>query len=89
MLRTLLCLAILLVGRPAASAWPDPDTVRDVTALRVTLDSSDASMPSESGGAPARTVLALLYLPRGASSRHRVPAVMLMHGSVGNYEGRG
>jgi dienelactone hydrolase len=69
--------------------WPDPDTVRDVIPFEIDLASSDPFMPADIGRAPSRRVRALLYLPPGASVRHRVPAVVLLHGSVGNYAERG
>jgi dienelactone hydrolase len=85
------CLAASPCARAVAwsAAWPDPASVRDVTPVGITLHSSDPFMPADIGRAPARAVHALLYLPPGASSGHKVPAIVLLHGSVGNYEERG
>ena len=69
--------------------WPDPDEVRDVAPVDVTLASSDPFTPADIGRSAARIVHAQLYLPPGASAAHKVPAVVLLHGSVGNYEERG
>ncbi len=75
---------------PASAArWPDPDSVRDVAPVEISLASSDPFMPADMGRARHRRVLALLYLPPGASAAHKVPAVVLLHGSVGNYQERG
>ncbi len=53
------------------------------------LHSSDPFTAAEIGRAPRRDVPALLYLPPDASPSHRVPAVVLLHGSVGNTGERG
>src|ERR1700712_5007070 len=88
-------LACCLVLAPTARAlqpaapWPDPDSVRDVAPMQITLASSDPFTPAGIGRAKPRAVRALLYLPPGASSAHKVPAVVLLHGSVGNFEERG
>ena len=84
-------LAVLLIGHTARAfaPWPDADSVSHVIPQEVTLDSSDPFMPSDIGRAPARHVRAMLYLPPGVPPRHPVPAVVLLHGSVGNYEERG
>lgn len=57
--------------------------------MQITLASSDPFTPAGIGRAKPRAVRALLYLPPGASSAHKVPAVVLLHGSVGNFEERG
>ena len=85
----LLCLVSPARAANLAAAWPDPDTVQDVMPVEIDLASSDPFMPSDIGRAPARRVRAMLYLPPGASAAHKVPAVVLLHGSVGNYEERG
>lgn len=88
----LLCWALVPVPARAATLdapWPDPDEVRDVAPVDVTLASSDPFTPADIGRSAARTVHAQLYLPPGASAAHKVPAVVLLHGSVGNYEERG
>ena len=72
-----------------SAAWPDAGEVHDVTPVEVTLSSSDPFTPADIGHAPRRPVRALLYLPPGASATHKVPAVVLLHGSVGNYQERG
>ena len=97
--KTLVAIVLLLLVMPAVSPcaravawnapWPDPDAVNDVTPVEITLASSDPFMPSDIGRAPPRQVRALLYLPPGASAAHKVPAIVLLHGSVGNYEERG
>jgi dienelactone hydrolase len=74
--------------RPAAP-WPDPDSVRDVVPFEITLSSSDPFTPADIGRAKSRILRALLYLPPGTSPAHKVPAVVLLHGSVGNFEERG
>ncbi len=87
-----LCWAAVLMPVSAAtlaSPWPDPDEVRDVAPVDVTLASSDPFTPADIGRSASRTVHAQLYLPPGASAAHKVPAVVLLHGSVGNYEERG
>ncbi|MBE7210374.1 MAG: dienelactone hydrolase family protein [Gluconacetobacter diazotrophicus] len=94
-LRWLACWALLILAAPAAlaadrfDAWPDPAGVHDITPVTVELRSSDPFMPSDIGRAKLRTVRALLYLPPGASAAHRVPAVVLLHGSLGNVAERG
>ena len=88
----LLCWAAVLTPVRAArldAPWPDPDEVRDVAPVDVTLASSDPFTPADIGRSAARTVRAQLYLPPGASAAHKMPAVVLLHGSVGNYEERG
>ncbi len=70
-------------------AWPDPDAVGPVREHTVTLASSDPFTPADAGLAKARAVAAQLYLPRDASASHKVPAVVLLHGSVGNVAERG
>ena len=69
--------------------WPDPDAVHDVAPVEVSLASSDPFTPADIDRSKPRRVHALLYLPPGASALHKVPAVVLLHGSVGNYEERG
>ena len=88
----LLCWAAVPVSARAGTLdapWPDPDEVRDVAPVDVTLASSDPFTPADLGRSASRPVRAQLYLPPGASAAHRVPAVVLLHGSVGNYEERG
>ena len=88
----LLCWAAVLTPARAATLdapWPDPDGVRDVAPVDVALSSSDPFTPADIGRSAARSVRARLYLPPGASAAHRVPAVVLLHGSVGNHEERG
>ena len=87
-------IVLLALHSPARAAgldapWPDADAVHDVAPVEIELASSDPFMPSDLGRAPARRVRAMLYLPPGASARHKVPAVVLLHGSVGNYQERG
>ena len=86
------CWAAVLTSARAATLdapWPDPDEVREVAPLDVTLASSDPFTPADIGRSAARTVHARLYLPPGASAARKVPAVVLLHGSVGNTEERG
>lgn len=85
------CAAVLMPVRAARldAPWPDPDEVRDVAPVDVTLASSDPFTPADIGRSAARIVHAQLYLPPGASAARKVPAVVLLHGSVGNYEERG
>ena len=93
--RPLLLLLLLTVAPAAAAAfdggapWPDPDAVASVLPRMVMLHSSDPFTAADIGRAPRRDVPALLYLPAGASASHRVPAVVLLHGSVGNIRERG
>ena len=77
---------------PAAAlggVWPDPATVSSVEPVELSLDSSDPFTPADAGLGANRVVHALLYLPRNASASHPVPAIVLLHGSVGNYRERG
>ena len=88
----LLCWAAALMRTRATTLdapWPDPDDVHDVTPVDITLASSDPFTPADIGRSASRTVHAQLYLPPGTSAAHKVPAVVLLHGSVGNYEERG
>ncbi len=70
------------------TAWPDPETVR-MAPIEIELASSDPFTPADIVHAKPRLVRALLYMPPGASPMHKVPAVVLLHGSVGNFEERG
>lgn len=86
--------AWLVTGSPTVASaldmrWPEPGTVHDVAPIEVSLASSDPFTPADIGRSRSRSVRALLYLPPGASSLHKVPAVVLLHGSVGNYQERG
>jgi len=88
----LLCWAAALAPALAGTLdgpWPDPEAVHDVAPVDVTLASSDPFTPADLGRSASRSVRAQLYLPPGASASHKVPAVVLLHGSVGNYEERG
>ena len=67
--------------------WPAPGAAA-VEPRTVILRSSDPFTPAEIGRAASRNVPALLFLPPGASVTHKVPAVVLLHGSVGNYRAR-
>ncbi len=86
--------AMLFLGPCAASfafdpnaSWPAPGAT-DIAPRTVILHSADPFTPAEIGRAAPRDVPALLFLPQGASPTHRVPAVVLLHGSVGNYRER-
>ena len=88
------CLSLLLPLRAApalepGAPWPDPATVTDVHPVTIALASADPFTPADWKRAAPRTVPALLYLPPGASAAHPVPAVVLLHGSIGNYRERG
>lgn len=89
----LLALAASFSARAASPAlerpWPDPGRVSGVRVGTVALASADPFTPADAGRAPSRTVAGRLYLPAGAGPGHRVPAVVLLHGSVGNWEERG
>ena len=88
----LLCWASVPMPAGAATLdapWPDPGEVRDVAPVEITLASSDPFTPADIGRSASRTVHAQLYLPPAASAARKVPAVVLLHGSVGNYEERG
>ncbi len=92
--RVLLVLWLVASASPGLAGdrftvWPDPDAVHDVVPTEIELPSSDPFMPSDIGHARRRVVRALLYLPPGASPQHKVPAVVLLHGSIGNTEERG
>jgi dienelactone hydrolase len=83
----LVCLLLLWI-RPAMSfhivdPWPDPDTVRDFREEAVTFPSSDPFAPRNIGRAPTRAVRGLLFLPASATPNHKVPAVVMLHGSAG------
>ena len=87
-------LLALLLGEAAAAAsldgaWPDPDSVGNAATRTVTLESGDPFTPADAGLGKARRVAAQLYLPSDASAAHKVPAVVLLHGSVGNVVERG
>ncbi len=91
-----LLLPLLLAAAPVAAGafdgrapWPDPDAVASVLPRLVILHSSDPFTAADIGRAPRRDIPALLYLPPDASPSHKVPAVVLLHGSVGNYRERG
>ena len=70
-----------------AAPWPDADATA-IAPRTVILHSSDPFTPADIGRAAPRDVPALLFLPPGASAAQRVPAVVLLHGSVGNYRER-
>lgn len=63
--------------------WPDADSVRGVTAVRVSFPSSDPFIPKDIGKAPKRMVSGLLFLPPQARPDHATPAVVMLHGSAG------
>jgi len=71
-----------------ATAWPASDDVSTIAPREIDLASGDPFTPADIGHARARHVHALLYLPRDASAHHKVPAVVLLHGSIGNYRER-
>ena len=85
---------MLFLGPCAASLAFDPDApwpapaAGGIAPRTVILHSADPFTPAEIGRAASRDVPALLFLPPGASPTHRVPAVVLLHGSVGNYRER-
>ncbi len=88
------CLCLLVPLRAASALepgapWPDPASVTDIHPVTVELHSTDPFTPADWKRAAPRTVPALLYLPPGASAAHPVPAVVLLHGSIGNYTERG
>ena len=89
MCRLFLAALLLIVGaNPAMSfriinPWPDPATVRNVHEERVTFQSSDPFAPSDIGGAPARPVSGMLFLPAGPQPKRGVAAVVMLHGSAG------
>ncbi len=90
---TLLAVLLVLAASPArafdaGAPWPGPDATREMRPTTIILRSSDPFTPAEIGRAPARDVPALLYMPPGASPSRKVPAVVLLHGSVGNYRER-
>ena len=92
MLPALLALCVLwspVLASALDARWPEPGAVHDVAPIEVSLASSDPFTPADIGRSRSRDVRALLYLPPGASPLHKVPAVVLLHGSVGNYEERG
>ena len=70
------------------AAWPEIAPGDGLAPVTVTLHSADPFTPAEIGRAKRRDVPALLYLPRAASPSHPVPAVVLLHGSVGDYRER-
>jgi dienelactone hydrolase len=86
-------LLLLLCGRATAfsldGVWPDPNTLSGPAPIAVDLQSSDPFTPADAGLGARRVVHALLYLPPGASPSRPVPAIVLLHGSVGNYAERG
>ena len=55
----------------------------------MSLASNDPFSPAGIAHARPRTLAARLYLPRDAAPDHRTPAVVLLHGSAGNWEERG
>ena len=71
------------------TAWPDPNTVTGIRPIEVALTSSDPFTPADAGLAKSRVVRGQLYLPPEASPARRVPALVLLHGSVGNARERG
>ena len=72
------------------SPWPSqPQAEAATRVLDVSLASSDPFSPAGIAHARPRPVAARLYLPRGAKPDHGTPAVVLLHGSVGNWEERG
>ncbi len=68
--------------------WPDPGSVSGIRTEHIVFASSDPFVPLDFGRAHVRSVGAQLFLPRGASLQHRVPAVVLLHGSVGDADER-
>ena len=94
---SILVLAVLLLlavsGRAMAvsldGTWPDPGSLSGPAPVAVDLQSGDPFTPADAGLGRRRIVHALLYLPPGASASHPVPAIVLLHGSVGNYAERG
>ncbi len=91
----LLCCLIAATGAARAvphfaTPWPEGPAAEAATVARdVTLASSDPFVPADIGHAPARRVAARLYLPRGARPDRATPAVVLLHGSVGDWQERG
>jgi dienelactone hydrolase len=94
MRRAFLFASLLLVwSKPVMSfqiidPWPDPATVQDVREETVDFPSSDPFVPRDIGRAPIRTVSGLLFLPKGATPDHPVPAVIMLHGSAGLIDDR-
>ncbi len=87
----LLVLAVPAPGRASSldGAWPDPSSVTNIRPADMTLASSDPFTPADAGLARRRTVGARLFLPPGATASHKVPAIVLLHGSIGNAAERG
>ncbi len=86
----LLVLAVPAAGRASLDGvWPDPHAVTNIRPAEVALSSSDPFTPADAGLARRRTVGARLFLPPGATASHKVPAIVLLHGSIGNTEERG
>ncbi len=91
----MLFLTLLLAGGTAMAAvhivdpWPNPQSVTGVRVETLALASSDPFTPADIGHAPARRVDAQLYVPAGDTPDHATPAVVLLHGSIGNAAERG
>jgi dienelactone hydrolase len=68
--------------------WPDPASVQGVRREIVAFPSSDPFAPSDIGRAPARSVSAILFLPRDARRDHATPAVVMLHGAAGMIDDR-
>ena len=88
------CAVLAALLQPAAALvpgapWPDPDSVTAIHPVAIDLHSADPFTPADWKRAAPRIVHAQLFLPPEASPTHRVPAVVLLHGSVGNYQERG
>ncbi len=69
--------------------WPEPATLTGIRNEMITLHSSDPFTPEDIGHARRRDVAAQLFLPPDAGPDHKVPAVVLLHGSAGNPWERG
>jgi hypothetical protein len=77
----------LSAARPhIVDPWPDPVHVEGIRVTRVIFFSSDPFVPRDFGHAPNRIVGAQLFLPENASPHNKVPAVVLLHESVGAVE---
>ena len=89
---TVMLLVLLAAVSPAARAgaahiidpWPGATLTAGIQPQEITFQSSDPFTPAEAGHARTRLVKALLFLPPGAPADHTTPAVVLLHGSVGN-----
>ena len=93
-MRNLLAALALLAAVSAAQAaritdpWPTGAQTAAIQPQEITFQSSDPFTPADAGHARPRTVKALLFLPPNALPNHTTPAVILLHGSVGNVQDR-